>query len=920
MSEEEEQLALLDYARFHGLASDHRAVPPLLSSSIPSPPQDSSLQLADPQEAPHLEQLAAFPTREKLFLDREAATLLSTCMWNVTHELTREELSVFAGNRQGKGLRVELPLLRTDHELDMRSFGRQVGTDSLSDNIPLEVINEQNDEGISWPLASLDLPRKFNRKLRNEKLEVSKDAILYLQSIIRGEDCTEDEWVTIRGDFGCHRRLEPITPPLLPLPASAGPFSPSSSGGHLDLLSSHTSPTAVDSRQLTEMLMDQDSLVITQNENQNGPPNMAIDNPPEVFVPTSSPPGAFEDGYPSPLGKRPLASELVVEGPLTPPSSFAPLGTAAKKVSFQDVLQEVIADVQLGSEKGESSEMEFEAFFNSTIKPIAEDVNIKLAQEQLQDSESTLRVDIPPMDFSMNLAPWQICYSYPGYVNGHGKDILQQRRLIQDIDSLHERDQRWPGGGRIDNDLKWAPFPVELGKVALNEVIQDDGSIGQYLAEIDFTEVVDFDSLTWKPDGLQILKDDEEPDETELSQAPLYQEQVVQPLLGKRSLDTEIVGSGTSKRIKASIGKHVQGRVQSHGLPHQGSLEVKGGLLLGDRPTTTALETFMRLRGVSWKAKALPLAPITDRDIGGQSGKDKQPPCLGINSTEVLECEAQLPPTPILTPPTGPRPFVVSSALLTQRRLIRRIQGIYPGAVLIERDFTPQRMPTHNPLGGTPGAVAMDSIDEADLIVSPNTGVIWTTMQKIKQRPLPGQSQKPGFREKIARLSQRYERLIVLVSEGRINNASTKACGDDSWPMEELNEKDCDALVELMGFAAASSDDISIMFAGGGEEELAKWIVALMVKYGIADPEVKLLQDETPWEIFLRRAGVNAFAAQVILSQLKQQDDRVSESEDYGLMEFIKMTLQERIEIFERSLGGRKLLERVGVQIGMKWY
>jgi hypothetical protein len=74
------------------------------------------------------------------------------------------------------------------------------------------------------------------------------------------------------------------------------------------------------------------------------------------------------------------------------------------------------------------------------------------------------------------------------------------------------------------------------------------------------------------------------------------------------------------------------------------------------------------------------------------------------------------------------------------------------------------------------------------------------------------------------------------------------------------------------------------------------------------------------WEIFLRRAGVNAFAAQVILSKLKQQDYAVAEeSEDCGLTEFVKMTPQQRIEKFEHLLGGRKLLERLGAQIDMKW-
>jgi hypothetical protein len=176
---------------------------------------------------------------------------------------------------------------------------------------------------------------------------------------------------------------------------------------------------------------------------------------------------------------------------------------------------------------------------------------------------------------------------------------------------------------------------------------------------------------------------------------------------------------------------------------------------------------------------------------------------------------------------------------------MRRIQQLYPEAIFIERDFTLQRMSTDSQLKGVSKTVPNDPTDEADLIVSPSTGVIWTTLQKIKQRPLPGQSQKSGLREKVMRLSQRYELLVVLVSEGRISDGSARAYGEDSGDIEGLNDKDCDALVELMGFAAASSDEIAVMFAVGGEEELAKWIVAMMVKYGIADEEVRLLQEET---------------------------------------------------------------------------
>ncbi|KAH0547654.1 hypothetical protein FGG08_000143 [Glutinoglossum americanum] len=936
--EEQEKLALVEYARFHGLAQDHRAVPPLFSSSIPSPPRDYLLQLADPDDVPHLELPPTFTTQERLSLDRDAAVLLSSCLWNVEFELPQEELSDFSGQRRGKDSKVELPILRTDHELDMRNFmrkfGRKVVPDLSGDNIPFEEVNEENDEGLSWPLASLNLPKIFEEKLKYEKLEVSMDAILHLQAIIRGESCTEDELAAIRGDSQYNKVLRPelITPPLLPLSPLIAPFLPSSSGGRLELLSDHTSPTADDNRQFTEMLMGQDRLTLMQEGARDGEGDsldMADNTISDVIGQSLSPfDGAFEEGLSSPPRKYPPASKLVVEGPLTPLRPIMPHSAAAKRVSFQEMLQEINIDVPSQKDEKESSDVEFEAFLSGTVMPTAEKVNRKLAQEQLQGSDSTLRVEVPTMDFSLNAAPWQI-YNSARRPNEQGNTISQQKLLIQDIKRIYEKDQRWLGAGRVDNGLKWVPFPVEFGRVALKEVIHDDGPTGQYLAGLGSTETVDFESLTWKPEGLQILNDDdEELDEQALSEGSRCSAQDLATLLKKRDSGVDVDGSGASKRIKANAGAHKCKQAQSNELSYQGPQEMEGSLLLGGCSTAAAIESFMHLRGVPYKARSPDIPPMesqipkTGRNTGQKSDVREQPPSfVEIRSVGLSEGVSRLPLTQVLTPPVGPRPFVVSSALLAQRRLMRRIRSMYAEAVFIERDFTLQHMPTHSQLGGASKIVPIELGEEADLIVSPSTGVIWTTLQKIKQRPLPGQSQKPGFREKVTRLSQRYERLVVLVSEGRISDSSAGVYGENTEAIEGLNDKDCDALVELMGFAMASNDEIAVMFASGGEEELAEWIVALMVKYGVSGEEAKLLQEETLWEIFLRYAGVNAFAAQVILSKLKQQDNGMAgESEsDFGLMEFVKMTPQERLERFEHLLGGRKLLERAGTQINMKW-
>lgn len=92
-----------------------------------------------------------------------------------------------------------------------------------------------------------------------------------------------------------------------------------------------------------------------------------------------------------------------------------------------------------------------------------------------------------------------------------------------------------------------------------------------------------------------------------------------------------------------------------------------------------------------------------------------------------------------------------------------------------------------------------------------------------------------------------------------------------------------------------------------------------------ANEQLKLLQEETLWEIFLRQAGLNAFAAQAILAKLKgpETGDIEMGPRDsvvyFGLAAFIRMSLQERVHRFERLLGGRNLTERVSKVLDAQW-
>lgn len=88
------------------------------------------------------------------------------------------------------------------------------------------------------------------------------------------------------------------------------------------------------------------------------------------------------------------------------------------------------------------------------------------------------------------------------------------------------------------------------------------------------------------------------------------------------------------------------------------------------------------------------------------------------------------------------------------------------------------------------------------------------------------------------KLSLRYERLIVLISEGAVDGGKGRV----------MDERDCEALAEFSGFSAGVDADVIVTFVPGGEEELVKWVVGCMMKYcltHVRGVEVALLQDET---------------------------------------------------------------------------
>ena len=128
------------------------------------------------------------------------------------------------------------------------------------------------------------------------------------------------------------------------------------------------------------------------------------------------------------------------------------------------------------------------------------------------------------------------------------------------------------------------------------------------------------------------------------------------------------------------------------------------------------------------------------------------------------------------------------------------------------------------------------------------------------------------------------------------------------------------AISELVGFAASLDHDAEVHFVAGGESQFATWLAAFISRTAVFDQGINVIQEETIWEHLLRQAGLNAFAAQYILWQLKAKDGSNtvgassvsghSPTVPFGLAALVRMTDQERMEMFGQVVG-QKVMARM---------
>ncbi|CAG5163354.1 uncharacterized protein ALTATR162_LOCUS6417 [Alternaria atra] len=937
---QEQDPSILEWARAQRACVDYETELLYTGNFLVPSNDDFDRYLHDPSNATIISAVSAL-IKERLAVDKNAALLLKAV--HSLREVPTTDPSATSSQMWIRGLKQELPVLQSDHQLDLLSFGNLAVPDFKTLQIPSEVTVEQNDEGFGWPTKYFSYPAQCDAQVKAEKLAVTREVLAYLQEAIRDAYIPEDgekieaegmirkqvgkALVSIRLLTMQKSIVRPVTPPLLPLSPPVTPYIPSSPANRLPLASYSSDSVTVEAQALHDQIMAADSLLRKDSDSSD---SMLLDitNPPNFDT-------VFEVSTLLTLKRR--AEDLKVEGPLTPPMFSTSPMRKLKTVSFADTLHEYIPYEPWGQDlvtgEGNKSGIESDEFFQE-IEALAEQARRGIDRERLSGADTIARVNIPEVDFSLPIAPWNEYNQQKGGKHRPGGSELQAQMNF--ISRIKREDLKsatsWHGLSVLERELKWGFLNTKVSTPSLQEKLHGESEMTKIITEAETSDFATSSAQVWKREGLRILDEDE--NEEELDPEEDNERWDMEALIRKRKLEMEEeMEEKHRKRTSAQKSGHLQIQPlrvmqQSHHFEGQGPVPIStirsktmnhasqrpqapkdasGDLIFGGFSASTALHKFMKTRGKPVDPAKVSTSEAPDLKGYARSRQSSHRPATQDQQAQTVN--KPLPTLPAVPSNLAPCSFVISSTFLQQRRMLKQIEQTYPKAEMVYRDYT------------LPHSVAR----EADIILSPSTGLIFTTLQQVKQRALPGQPDRSPVNERMMTLQLRYERLVVLVGEGL------------SREMEELGSsrpddpRDTEALKAFEEFASKLEGDVVVRYVRGGEKALARSTVVEMVNYGLPHGsvdigDIKPIAQETSWEVFLRRVGFNPFAAQAIVAWLQKPlnvpvvpTHHAKTVLAIGLPRFILMDREERIRSFQALMGGSRVLITASKLMDQAW-
>lgn len=179
-NDDEDDMSVLQYARHHGLCKDFLSEEYINRELLLPSPSGSQGDAEDDLNAADPCLPIELAPKERLVVDKEAASFLKA-IFTLQHAEGYQETTT--SRHRTVDLKQELPILKTDDELDLKRFGKR----AIPDLSTIHTLSEpvDNKKGLEWSTADHDLPAQYDARADAEKLEITRDALLYLQATLK---------------------------------------------------------------------------------------------------------------------------------------------------------------------------------------------------------------------------------------------------------------------------------------------------------------------------------------------------------------------------------------------------------------------------------------------------------------------------------------------------------------------------------------------------------------------------------------------------------------------------------------------------------------------------------------------------------------------------------------------------------------
>ncbi|KAI0597059.1 hypothetical protein F4775DRAFT_562257 [Biscogniauxia sp. FL1348] len=807
-------------------------------------------------------------------------------------------------------VKLEPPFLKSDPDYDYHKLAAVIQTCRKAQidphTFPPEQLNTARGETLDFAQSTFLFRNQLENSVEIDRIDITKDVLHSLAKNLQ-DDWTGDQQRKLLENEISHIKTTQdltVTPPLIHDEASSTYFIPDDTVCQV--------PVASDGSTLLDDDLEAAEANIFQHDTIQGqtPSKQRLSTP--MLSPLGNPPLL------SPA--RPNLSSLKVEGPVTPiDSTPSPFDLT---VEIENVGESLDTNYGLAvnghsesvpTDTADDHDVSLEAIWTA-MEEGADNLMRDIDQERLVSANALARVEVPCMDYSVSEPEWLKLLP------------LNETSHLEWLLATHEGFElpQWPRDPNLERQrLYWSPFPREP-TVDLTESIDDDGCVEAGLETLALVDVPTSADYVWKQPGWAILHESES--EEEIEPSLILNKKALECLAKKRQLginNTELQNSGSSRDpspvdlIKVPTSTALPPPLSPSKLPKQ----LPSLLVDCTNPSATSnlLSNYIDFhapkrrkceKSIFFSEHAHSGVQTQNSQFSNQIPSRPETGLSPIRTTHLQHMAAAPVPYP---------PFNISNifikyikALTLGRGLFSRLEQLCPGATIIERDFDRWNTLSWDRNSVSRSPVVSPLAAEADIIVSPTTGIIVTTLLKVIQKPPPGHKGQAAIRERVSKVALRYERLIILVSESNQTDETVRG----------LTSFECSAYTEFSGFVACLDMKAEVYYVGGGNDTLARWVLSFVAQYApeAAGVQDLIIQDETSWELFLRRAGMNAYAAQAILGSLKAPGGIPEEQAGcFGLPAFIRMTPVERMQAFGRLMGGERVLRRVNEVVETVW-